>query len=428
LHTDTNTSTSRRRAYLLFLFVAGASSLFGALYGTVSGVYRVRAAGLNPLQLVLVGTVLEGTAFLFSIPTGVFADSYSRRLSIIIGTLLTGAGFTLEGAVPRFGVILIAQVMWGLGYCFISGAQEAWITDEIGSDNATHIFVRASQVGEIAGLAGIAGCVALASIRLNLPMLAGGLLTVALGILLVFVMPEHGFHRAPGEQRPSVRTMAETLRRSARVVRTTPVLMSVLAAVVFYGMSSEGFDRLWQAHFLENFRFPPLGHFAPVVWFGVIAVMSALLSMGVSEVVRRRLDTRNHRASVRAFFAINVGLIAGVALFGVTGNFFVALGTYLVVSVLRSTRNPIYTAWLTQRTDSNVRATVLSMSDQSDALGQIAGGPIIGLVGTLNGLRAAFVATAGFLSPSLLLFVIAARQGDATAVGAQAELQPVAER
>src|SRR5574341_2505840 len=32
-------------------------------------IYMITVAGLNPLQLVLVGTVLEGTIFIFEVPT-----------------------------------------------------------------------------------------------------------------------------------------------------------------------------------------------------------------------------------------------------------------------------------------------------------------------------------------------------------------------
>ena len=43
---------------------------------TTSGVYAIREVGLDPLQLVLMGTVLEGAYLLFELPTGVLADGY----------------------------------------------------------------------------------------------------------------------------------------------------------------------------------------------------------------------------------------------------------------------------------------------------------------------------------------------------------------
>jgi hypothetical protein len=52
-----------------------------ALTFTLSLVYYVKDVGLSPLQMVLVGTVLEASCFLFEIPTGIVADLYSRRLS-----------------------------------------------------------------------------------------------------------------------------------------------------------------------------------------------------------------------------------------------------------------------------------------------------------------------------------------------------------
>lgn len=90
--------------------------------------------------------MLEAATFLGGIPTGIVADTYSRRLSVIIGVFLTGLGFILEGSVPNFYAILVAQVLWGIGHTFISGALEAWLTDEIGEHNAGPAFLRGSQV------------------------------------------------------------------------------------------------------------------------------------------------------------------------------------------------------------------------------------------------------------------------------------------
>ena len=41
---------------------------------------------------------------------------------------------------------LAGQVIWGLGYTFVSGAAQAWITDEIGEDHVQPVFTRATQV------------------------------------------------------------------------------------------------------------------------------------------------------------------------------------------------------------------------------------------------------------------------------------------
>ena len=111
---------------------------------TVIMVFQVTEVGLNPLQLVLLGTTLEVTALLFEVPTGVVADVYSRRLSVIIGVFIIGVGMAMQ-ALPTFGLLLLAQVVWGIGYTFTSGATDAWLVDEVGDQNAGEVFLRASS-------------------------------------------------------------------------------------------------------------------------------------------------------------------------------------------------------------------------------------------------------------------------------------------
>ena len=87
-------------AITVYFVLSFSSSFFFSLIVTINLVYQVVIVGLDPLQLVLVGTILEGTVFLFEIPTGIVADLKSRRLSVIIGYLLTGLGFAVEGSFP----------------------------------------------------------------------------------------------------------------------------------------------------------------------------------------------------------------------------------------------------------------------------------------------------------------------------------------
>jgi len=109
-------------ARFVYLFIEFSASAFFSMMFVVTSLYEATVAGLTPVQLILVGTALEISAFVFEVPTGIVADVYSRRLSIIIGYLLMGVGFLVEGFFPSFLPILLAQVIWGLGYTFTSGA------------------------------------------------------------------------------------------------------------------------------------------------------------------------------------------------------------------------------------------------------------------------------------------------------------------
>ena len=83
----------------------------------------------------------------------------------------------------------------------------------------------------------------------------------------------------------------------------------------------------------------------------------------------------------------------------------------LAVGVLRNLIGPLYDTWINQRLDSRVRATVISMSGQVDAVGQIAGGPGVGYIGNTISIRAALLTSAFLLTPVLALFVRALRNG-----------------
>jgi DHA3 family tetracycline resistance protein-like MFS transporter len=409
-----------RDAYAVYLGAEGAASLFFALVFTVNLVYQVTVVRLSPIQLVLVGTLLEAIIFLFEVPTGVVADVYSRRLSIIVGDLLIGLGFVLEGAIPRFEAVLLGQLVWGLGYTFTSGATQAWIADEVGEARAGQAFLRRAQIGALSGLVGIPLSVGLGSLHLQLPIVLGGVLFVSLGTILIGIMPETGFKTTPAEQRQSWRTMLRTLRAGVRLVRWRAVLLLFVGISLVDGLYSEGLDRLWTAHFLRDFTLPAPGGIQPVVWFGAIGAASALFSTLTTEIVRRRLDTASQRRVMQALFTMNALLVTGIVLFGVVGQFGVALITFLMIAVLRNTTEPVVAAWINPHIESSVRATVFSLSSQVNAIGQIAGGPAVGLIGTYGSIRAALVASGLILSPVLLLYRSALRREQTAPLSAAA--------
>ena len=171
-------------------------------YATVASAYRILEANLDPLQLLLVGVALELSFFLAETPTGALADVYSRKWSVIIGFILVGAGFILEGAIAVFAAILIAQVVWGVGFSFISGAQQAWLADELRDDSETaRVFVRGSKYESAGALVGIALSVAIASYSVGMALIVGGALLILLALFLAVAMPETGFARPnPGRR------------------------------------------------------------------------------------------------------------------------------------------------------------------------------------------------------------------------------------
>ena len=391
-----------------------ATSFFLTLVFTVSTIYRLQTVHLDPLQLVLVGTVLEATCFLFEVPTGVVADTFSRRLSIIIGTFLLGAGIGLEGYIPTFAVVLLGQVVSGIGYTFLSGATQAWIADEVGEEHLGPVFIRAGQLGQAGGILGLLASVAIGSVQIGLPIVLGSALTMALAILLVFIMPETGFKPTPREDRTTWQAMGHTFTQGVGAVRRQPRLATFLVIEAFFGLASEGWDRLAEAHLLLNFTFPQIGSlsFQPIVWLGAINLVGSLLAIGASEIARRRIKIARRDIMVKTITVLAALRIASTLLFALAGSFAWALVGRWSRSMFGSVEQPLYGAWVTQSIDSQVRATVLSMTSQINAVGQIAGGPIMGGIAKLVSVPAAIAVSGLVLAPVLPLYGRAHRQGE----------------
>ncbi len=173
-------------------------------------VYLVRELHFSPLQLVLMGTAMEAAVFLFEIPTGVVADTYSRRLSLIIGYLGIGAAWTLVAIVSEPWAVIALWAFWGISYTFTSGAYEAWITDEVGRENLGSLFLRGKRLGYVGAVVGLAVQVALGVWSLRAGIIAGGAVTISCGLACIFLMPETGFRRqAAGRARLGAQGAAE---------------------------------------------------------------------------------------------------------------------------------------------------------------------------------------------------------------------------
>lgn len=386
---------------LYYLYEFAVSLLMTTMFA-LNMVYQVTVVQLSPLQLVLVGTTLEIAAFLGEIPTGIVADVYSRRLSVIIGVALIGLGFLLEGTIPTFAAVLLAQVIWGLGATFTSGAWEAWITDEVGPDVAGRAFVRGSQLGLLASLGGIGLAVLLGKIALNVPIVVGAIGLLVFAVVLIVLMPETGFTPTPKEDRNTWQTMAHTFTSGARVVRGNAMLLAILGVSLVHGLFSEGFDRLNTPHIL-SFGFPAWGGLDTVTWWGIISVVGTLLSLAATTVVQKYVPMNKQRILIGGLAITDAMMLVGIIAFAWSGNIFLALGAFWVVGMARTIQRPFYSAWANRNIDSRVRATVLSMGSQLNALGQIGGGPAIGFVGNRS-LRAALTIAALLISPNFVLY------------------------
>lgn len=379
----------------------------------VISIYLVRELGLSPLELILMGTAMEAAVFLFEVPTGAVADTYGRKLSLVIGFLGMGIAWLLVGVVSAPWAIIALWATWGLAYTFTSGAYQAWITDEVGIERVPQVFLRGARLAYAGALLGLAISVLVGTQSLRAAVIAGGALQIACALACIFLMPETGFRRRPAEERGSAfAELRTTTLTGVSFVRARPLLLLLLGIAFFIGAASEAFDRLKEAHFLREIGLPAVGHLDAVVWFGGFTAVAMLFGYFAVGALQRRFEHVGTGGIARLLFGFTATMAVAQLVFALTGAALVAVVALIAALLARQVISPLWDIWVNQQiTDSSVRATVNSITGQADAVGQAAGGPVLGVVGNGFGTGAALAGGALLLTPALALYARAIRHG-----------------
>src|SRR5437773_2118408 len=78
----------------VWYLMQGGSALGGTLMWVLAPVYFVQTVGMSPLQLVLVGTFMELSVFVFELPTGIVVGGcVFAAVGVVVAALMPEAGF-----------------------------------------------------------------------------------------------------------------------------------------------------------------------------------------------------------------------------------------------------------------------------------------------------------------------------------------------
>ena len=381
---------SPRTAWLLYNAGFGFGLYLGVTTFTLALIDRIDA---GPLTLALVGTTLEVCYTLAEVPTGVLADRYGRKPSILVGLVLLGVGFGLV-AIPNLAVVVGAQLFTGIGWTCLSGADVAWITDEVGEDTARPLYATGARAAMLGSVAGIGTGVALGQLELWVPLVAAAIAFATVAAVLAVCMPE----TAPARTHEDRLTMLETVRRTRVQVRARPAMAVVLAVMLAAGLGGEGIDRLWQFHLFAD-EADDDGTIAVV---GLLFAAGLLLGALVATGVERLLKDDDPATPRRLVGLANAGIAVSVLLLAVA-PWGVAAAGFVVSAALREGCFPLIQAWVNRGADPATRATLNSLVGQSESMGEIGGGPLLGGIGAAAGVPAALVTSAAVFAVGGLL-------------------------
>lgn len=253
--------------------------------------------------------IIQGWFFFWmlvlEVPTGIFADAYGRKNSIIIGTIALLIGICAYVLPSHLAAFLIGSFLWAFGLTLISGADEALIYDTLTAINEQHESKQVYNIFHGLHHLGWAIGAPLASTLAVLIGLKSVVAIMAIPFIFALVM-SCSLQEPPRTQEP----YHKILRDAWKCIRTTRPLRLLGANEILIGAAL--FVALWTHQQMMREMA------VPIVWFGWIqtGVMGLASFVGMFSVIgflERVLQSKR-----RYLLASGIIPALGVACVGIT--------------------------------------------------------------------------------------------------------------
>ncbi len=307
-----------------------------------------------------------------------------------------------SGIVGEWELYLVTQFIWGVGWTFISGAEVAWVTDEIGDvETVERLLLRRGRLELVAIVIGVMVFAVLSLVvSLAVCVMVAGASGFAWTAFLAFAMSERNF--VP-EQNQRIEAFTRTLRIGASHVSRRKSLRLLVLALVVAGMGAEALDRL-DLRRLEDVGLS-VDH-SPVLVFSLVIIAKSLFGAAVLW----RFEDRMTSHRVVTAFAVAIGIVGIAAIVGAHVSLLAIASVAIVAQggLLGATR-PMIDTWANALAPDEARATVHSFIGQAQALGEILGGITFAVVAGVWTLSVAWTASAGLFFAAVIVALRARR-------------------
>jgi MFS transporter, DHA3 family, tetracycline resistance protein len=365
-------------------------AVFHRGYVLVSGLYLVIVAHMSASQLLGLGVVVSVTLLVSDLPTGVWSDAVSRKWPLVAGHLFLAAGMVMTGLVTAFPLLAVTQLLWGVGWGFSSGADIAWVTDELARpgriDRVLAARARWDALGSAAGMVafGLLGW----AIGLAAAVVVSGAAMAAAGLYVAARFTEDNF--TPVRTHLWKASLSILQRGVSLARRDRQILLMLVATTLINGAS---IVTLLFPRQLVDLGFPS----DPVLWYSAFGVASFVIGAAALRIVEARIDGAG--AARRAYtFACVTGVLGLIVLASAPDALVGGVGVLLASGVAFNVTRAVSVIWVNRRTVSEVRATVHSFLSQAECAGEIVSGAALAVLARAAGTAGVLIASAAVVA------------------------------
>ncbi|MBN2013055.1 MFS transporter [candidate division KSB1 bacterium] len=339
--------------------------------------------GLSMRQVFLLQSLFSVAIIVLEVPSGYFSDVVGRKITIIIGSIVSAIGFVVYSCSSGFYGFLAAELLLGFGASFISGTDSALLYDTLLAlgiaDNYKKQEGILSSIGNFSeGIAGILGGF-LALISLRAPFYVETvLLFIALPITFSLFEPE----------RQKINDGQNDWIRILKIVKFALHDHHEIKWLIMYS-STVGASTLTMVWFIQPYL-KLVG--LPLALFGIVWACLQF-SVGLFALSAHYVESfAGRRYSLIALIFLSVtGYFLLSAVQQLWGMVFI-----LIFYFVRGIHVPVLQDYINRLISSEIRASVLSVKNLIGRLIFAAVGPFLGWVSDQFSLSTAFI-FAGFI-------------------------------
>lgn len=326
------------------------------------------------------------------IPSGWMADVWGRKKTLLLGGILGSGGFLLYSVSYGFWAFAVAEIILGIGHSFVSGADSALLYDSLKASGKSDQYIkqegRITSVGNFAeAIAGIIGGF-LAAISLRTPFYFQ-FVVASIAVPAAFTLVEPKIHST--EHIHSVKKLFGNIKNTLVVNKNLRV--SILLSAIT-GTSTLTFAWLVQPYFKA------IG--LSVELFGIF--WTALnLTVGISSVFAYKVENWIGKKYTLAIVIIMLAI--GYFLSGIYITLWGMVFLFLFYFV-RGIATPVLKNYINQYTQSEVRATMLSVRNFIIRIMFAGIGPLLGWMTDHVDLNSAFMLAGGIYLVASVIVVL----------------------